>query len=168
MLRESKNLVRYLEHPNKQEVAAVEEVIGVGESAESMAVKEDVVVLTPIIHGRNVDITMIQKLRLTPEQLEEGKINLMTRLEKILREVVLRGEGDVFVRGKKPKGRVGGTNNHKNDLNPLKTRRKDGKEENHSLNTTSQHPKLLHQLAAIEGVLREVEVCAAEFNLHLL
>lgn len=132
-----------LEHPNKQEVVVAEVVIGVVESAVvSMVETEDVVALTPLIHGRNVDTTTIQKLRPTLRQLEEGNINLMTRLEKTLREVVLRGEGDVVVRGKNPQGHVGGTNNIKNDLNPLQTRRKDGKEENHSPDTTSQNPKL--------------------------
>jgi hypothetical protein len=66
-------------------VVVAEEVIEVVESAVvSMVETEDVVVLPQLTHGRNVDTTTIQKLRPTQGQLEEGNINLMTRLEKIL------------------------------------------------------------------------------------
>jgi hypothetical protein len=150
-------------------VVVAEAVIEVVESAvASMVETEDVVVLPQLIHGRNVDTTTIQKLRPTQGQLEEGNINLMTILEKILREVVLSEEEDVVVRGENPQGRVGVTNNNKNDLSPLKIKRIDGREEIHSPETTSQNPKLLHQLAATEAVLRGVEVCEAEFSHHLL
>ena len=145
-----------------------EEAIGVVENVVvSMADTEDVVVLPPLIHGANVDTTTIQKLRPTQGQLEDEKINLTTRLKKKPRELVLSGGGDVVVHEKNPKGRVGVTNNNKNDLNLLKTRRKDVREESHSPNKMSQSPKLLHQLAVTEAVLRGVEVCVAEFNHHL-
>ena len=145
-----------------------EEAIGVVENVVvSMAETEDVVVLPPLIHGANVDTTTIQKLRPTQGQLEDEKINLTTRLKKKPRELVLSGGGDVVVHEKSPKGRVGVTNNNKNDLNLLKTRRKDVREESHSPNKMSQSPKLLHQLAVTEAVLRGVEVCVAEFNHHL-
>ncbi len=66
-------------------MVVAEEVIEVVESAVvSMVETEDVVVLPQLTHGRNVDTTTIQKLRPTQGQLEEGNINLMTRLEKIL------------------------------------------------------------------------------------
>lgn len=119
--------------------------IGVVWSAVAIMVEtEDVVALTLLIRVRNVGTTTIQKLRPTLRQLEGENINLMMRLEKNLRERVLRGEGggDVVVREKNHQGNVGETNNIKNDLNPLQTRRKDGKEENHSPDTTSQNPKL--------------------------
>ena len=157
-----------LEHRHNQEVVVAEEAIGVVENVVvSMADTEDVVVLPPLIHGANVDTTTIQKLRLTQGQLEDEKINLTTRLKKKPRELVLSGGGDVVVHEKNPKGRVGVTNNNKNDLNLLKTRRKDVREESHSPNKMSQSPKLLHQLAVTEAVLRGVEVCVAEFNHHL-
>jgi hypothetical protein len=160
--------VQCLEHHHNQEVVVVEEAIGVvGNVVVSMAETEDVVVLPLLIRGANVDTTTIQKLRPTQGQLEDDKINLTTRLKKKPQELVLSGEGDVVVHEKNPKGRVGETNNNKNDLNLLKTRRKDGREESHSPKTMSQNPKLLHQLAATEAVLRGVEVCVVEFNHHL-
>jgi len=85
-------------HPHNQEVVVEEVVESIMESA---AETEDVVVLPPHIRGANEDTTTIQKLLPTQGRLEGAKINLITRLERNPREMMVQTEvEDVVVHEK--------------------------------------------------------------------